>query len=211
MVASIYTEILQYEETGGDMAERLREMNTLHIFEMMLDNYKEDLSKFNRALFYILHTYTLGSKFHIIGDDWQEIKERIATRVGIHNVATNVPEQDFYRDVVMLKSQPVVSSVHKYIDHQGNRKFKHLCMLKDLYVEMIGSANSNILKSSGETDYDQKYKNQGYAESLYTKIGEWEQIIAQDNSSLKEAVKELDELKKNNQLSLRMEENLYHA
>lgn len=202
MVASIYSEMLQYQEVGGNMMERLGKMNVAHLFVRIAAKYKEDGEAFNKVLFYILHTYSLKSKFHVLGADWNETKEAIARHLAIDE--SNL----LWDDTVLLKSSEVISSIQNYLNYQGNRNFKHLCMLKDLYEQMVSSAVDNIKKASDETDYDQKYKNHDYASKLLAEINEWEQRVAEGHKELKDAMGEMAQFKKTNKLSLRMEDNI---
>lgn len=206
MVANIYTYILQYEDIGGNLVEKLQQMNVFPIFVKMAKCYEEDLSKFNKVLFYILHTYSLQSKFHVLGADWQLTKNNVAKHVGIKE------DEDLYNDAVLLENTAVVITIQNYLDYQGEKNFKHLCMLKDLYEQMVSSAVANIKKASDEIDYDQKYKNHEYAGKLLEEIKQWEQRVADSNKELKEAINELRTHNQgNHQRSLRLEDNIVDA
>ncbi len=203
MVASIYSEMLAFEEVGGDMLTRLGQMNVAHIFLRIAKYYEGQPDKFNKALFYILHTYSFKSKFHILGSDWKQTKMKVAEHVGLDENFTQE-----YCDLVLLESQAVVETIQDYLNYQGERSFKHLIMLKDLYEQMVAAALSDIKKASLETDYDQKYRNHDYATKLLAEINEWEQRVAEGNRELKEAMMEVQADKGRIKKSLRMEDNM---
>lgn len=221
MVASIYKALIQYEDIQGDMVERIRELYVQHVFKPMTEYYGDNLQLFNKALFFILHTYSLNSKYHILGQDWLEIKLRIAERVGINKEEpfmvrkTTEDEEDestenvlLYTDLILLESPEVVKTIQNYLNFQGNRNFKHLCMLKDQYEQMVNGSLDPIKKSSNDIDFEQKNKNRGYATKILKEIMEWEQKMAEDNQELKDAVEEFYNKTRMSLNSLRVEDNL---
>ncbi len=227
MVVSIYTEIVAYEEVGGDMVTRLKDMGVHDVFEDIDKYYQEDYNLFNKALLFILHAYSLNSKFHVMGQSWIDTKERIAAKVGINHDApfVNRPKADvdddadevekmekvlLYSDLVYMESKEVINCIQKYLAYQGNKNFRHLCMLKDQYVQMVAGALDPIVKSSGEIDYDQKSRNRKYATEILEEIQTWEQKVADSDRNLKDALIEFNR-KKGVDQSLRLEDNLKTA
>lgn len=208
MVASIYSEMLQYEEVGGNMVERLEKMNVAYIFVRIIVAYKHDMEVFNKVLFYILHTYSFKSKFHVLGADWLKTKTDVARHVGIMYDDPGVDDNLLLNEVLWLESKAVTGSVQSYLEYQGERNYKHLIMLKDLYEEMVVAALSNIKKASLEVDYDQKFRNHDYATKLLGEIQEWEQRVAEGNRELKAAMEEVQFDAGRVKKSLRLEDNV---
>lgn len=218
MVAGVYNGLIQYEEVGGDMVQRIRLMGMYDVFES-LDRFCDgDMSRFNPALFYIIHTYSFESKYHVLGVEWLDIKKKVLAQVGgeelkkisITRTINEMPVYSTLYDELLYMTDPqIVLTIDKYLSYQGNRNFKHLIMLKDLYEQMVRGALEPIRKSTGEVDFDQKNKNRGYAASILNEITEWEQKVTDQTSQLiKEGVKELNKRKTSQTRSLRMEDNL---
>jgi hypothetical protein len=215
MVISVYGELLQYEEVQGDMVDRIKAMGVYHIFEQLHTYYNEEYQLFNKALFFILHAYSLKSKYHVLGQSWAGVKEAVAEKVGItvDGPAVERTREEttesvlLYSDLILLKSREVISTINKYLLYQGNKNFRHLCMLKDQYEQMVSGALDPIEKSSGEIDFDQKNRNRKYATEILLEIAQWEQTIYDNDKDLKAAMEELQNKKENNTQSLRVEDN----
>lgn len=204
MHSSIYNAILQYEEVGGDLVERIKALGLFDVFEPIITEYGADMEQFDRVLFYMIHCYSRESEFHVLQADWELIKKQVAEKVGIDT------KSELYEALFYLKSIPFTLSVRKYLDYQNSKPLKHLLMLKDLYEQMVNSAIENITDSNGVVLFDQKVKNAKHAEEIYSKITEWEMRINEENTKLNKPIEQLKsvEKKKSNRFTLRMEDNL---
>ncbi len=179
---SAYASILQYQY--DDWEEYFTKILLIDIFKPIVECYKEDHVKLKCAISFILHCYSLDSEKVILGQDWQKNKQAIFED-------TCTPMKDLYEDLVLLKNDAVVSTIHNWLRHQDSPVHEELCVLKELKMEMQLSANAPIRKSSGEIDYTQKYLNTGYAFELRQKIRELEQELIQNNVRLKQAISEV--------------------
>lgn len=176
-----YTDITTYE--GSDMDDFLTKIRLVHIFESVFKEYP-DKSISKLVIRYIVYAYSVNSEMIIFGDAWLKNKQRILEACYLP------PEKRYYEDLVHLKSDGVKEAIRRWIDHQDNDTWTELCMLKDLRVQMQLAATSDITKSSGEIDYDQKFKNAKYSNDLSQMIKDKEAELIQNNPQLKEAVKE---------------------
>ncbi len=77
-------------------------------------------------------------------------------------------------------------------------------MLNELYNQMLDGAIENIQDKDGVVDYDQKKRNAEHADSLYIKIGEWEQKLVVQNENLNKVEDEMKNAER--KFSLRMED-----
>lgn len=121
--------------------------------------------------------------------DWQKNKQAIYED-------TCLPMRDLYEALVLLKNDAVVETVHRWMNMQDSEIHAEMCMIKDLKMELQISSNTPIKKSSGEIDYDQKYKNSSYVTELRKKIRDLESEFIQNNIKLKDAVKEFKSTRK---------------
>lgn len=217
MIINVYKELLQYEDVAGDMVGRIKELGLFDIFEKLDNYYFHQSQLFNRALFFILHAYSLDSKFHVFGQDWFAIKASIANKVGISVEEPFVERETgvdkiekilLWDDLMILKSKACVDTINNYLLYQGNKNFRHLIVIKEQYEQMISGALDPIVKSSGEIDFDQKNRNRTYATQILSEINEWESKIANENVSLKDAMAEMNIKRNNQELSIRLEDNL---
>jgi len=84
-----------------------------------------------------------------------------------------------------------LQSIIKWLDFQDNDVFTQLMVFKQLKLEMQLSANSPLKNSSGQIDYDQKFKNANYAMDLRKKINDLEKELIQNSPTLSQFVKEV--------------------
>jgi hypothetical protein len=179
---SPFHSIISYEgDNWGDFLDRIL---LVHIFSPVIKEY-QNKDTLNGAIRFIAYAYSVDSDKIILGRDWKKNKQEIFEFVLIK------PEKKSYEDLVLLENKAVVETIHRWVDHQNNDTFTHLQVLKDLRVEMQISALSKILKSSGEVDYDQKFRNAKYADDLKQMIKDLESELIQNNQKLKDAVKEV--------------------
>jgi hypothetical protein len=179
---SPFHSIISYEE--NDWEEYLDRILLIHVFSPVIKEYK-DKDTLKGVIRFIAYAYSVDSDKIILSRDWKKNKQEIFELVLIK------PEKKSYEDLVLLKNQAVVETIHRWVTHQDNATFTHLQVLKDLRVEMQISALSKILKSSGEVDYDQKFRNAKYADDLKKMIKDLESELIQNNQKLKDAVKEV--------------------
>jgi hypothetical protein len=194
-VLSVYEELIQYEEVGGDMTARLSKMNLRQVFEPVIVYYGAEADILNKVLFYILHIYSKESKFIVPGQDYLGTKQRCCDRLGIPEDLKCQHESFVYQDLVFLESSDVVDTVQRYLKLQMSKTFEHLVMKRELYLQMVQSAMGRLTDHNGVVDYDQKFKNSGYAEKLYGEIYHWEQQLSAEHPELKSAIEELRERK----------------
>jgi hypothetical protein len=179
---SPFHSIVSYE--GDNWDDFLDRILLVHIFSPVIKEYKNK-DTLKGAIRFIAYAYSVDSDKIILGRDWKKNKQEIFEFVLIK------PEKKSYEDLVLLENKAVVETIHRWVDHQNNDTFTHLQVLKDLRVEMQISALSKILKSSGEIDYDQKFRNAKYADDLKQMIKDLESELIQNNQKLKDAVKEV--------------------
>lgn len=183
------------------MVERIKALNLYMVFEPLVLCYSEDRSKFNTALFYILHVYSRESKFIISDQDFVAVKRRVIDRLVITD--------SLLTQQLMELHGPVLITVQRYLKLQMSKTLEHLMMKRELYQQMLQSAMDNITDANGIVMYDQKKKNSDYADRLYDEINEWEQRLLSEHKELRQAVEEIREIKKkNNRSSLRIEDVL---
>jgi hypothetical protein len=178
---SAYASIVSYQH--DDWEEYFDRIAMIEIFKPVIDFYKEDKVKLKCVIQYILHCYSVESDKVKIGLDWQKNKLEIFED-------TCMPLKELMDDTVYLKNYSVITVINSWLQFQDSEVFAELCMLKDLKLEMQLSATSIIRKSSGEIDYDQKYKNSTYVTELRKKVRDLESEFIQNNVKLKDAVKE---------------------
>jgi hypothetical protein len=176
-----FHEIVSYD--GDDWQEFLDKCLVIDIFTPVIKEY-QDIQKLKSVIRYILYTYSQQSDKIILGMEWQKNKQQIFEFVQVK------PEKGLYEDLVLLKNDAVLLTVQRWLDHQDGDSFKQLQTLKDLRVEMQLSSISKIIKSSGEVDYTQKFLNAEYANKLKVMIKDLESELIQNDSKLKDAVKE---------------------
>lgn len=174
--------IIQYEEDKWE--EYLNKICLIDIFGELINEFGADPQLLKSYMRYIVWAYSFDSDMIIIGTDWHKNKEKIFEAAGFE------PIKELKDKTVYLKDKIVLSTIMKWLNFQDSAAFCQLCVLKDLLVEMQLSANSPIVKSSGEIDYDQKYKNSGYAKELRENIKDLESELIQNSDSLKEGYKE---------------------
>ncbi len=181
--------LVTYEEDLWE--DYLSQILLVDIFSPVIKEY-EDKQVLKSVIRYIAYAYSHDSDKITLGQDWQKNKQQIFEFVMIK------PEKKSYEDLVLLKNKAVVESIHNWLDFQQKDTFVQLQVLKDLRVEMQISSLTAILKASGEVDYDQKFRNAGYASDLKKMIKDLESELIQNDALLKEAAKEVRQARKTN-------------
>jgi len=169
---------------GNDWEDFLEKCLLIDIFLPVLKNYT-NVEDAKCAIKYIAYAYSFQSDKVILGMDWQKNKQSIFEFVMVR------PVKGMYEDLVLLKNESVVSSIQKWIQFQDNDTYIQLTMLRDLKMEMQLSCQAPI----SIVDFDQKYKNAGYAMDLKQKIKDLEAELIQNDMKMKDGVKELKQTK----------------
>lgn len=185
-MVNAYSELISYD--GFDWEDYLNRICLIDIFKDLIPLFK-DKDALTQGIRYIVWTYSNQSDCITLGTDWHENKKRIFYK-------TLLPDS-YFQDLVELKNPIIVETIKRWIEFQDDATFSQLTMLKELKLEMQQSANSKILKSSGEIDFDQKFKNAGYVNDLKKDIDDLEQELIQNSPKLKEGVKEVRTKAKN--------------
>lgn len=181
-----YSDLLAYDE--DDWEGYLTKICLIDVFKDLIPLFKDRLA-LKQAIRYIVWTYSNDSDCVILGADWLNNKKRIFEK--------SMLRQEYYEDIVLLDNRLVLKTVQRWIEFQDSAIFSQLTSLKELMLEMQLSSNSKIVKSSGEVDYDQKFKNACYVKDLGKMIDDLEQELIQNNPKFKEASKEITRMSKN--------------
>lgn len=177
---SAYNEIVNY--SGDDWDDFFTRICIIDIFKPLLTLFKDKVA-LGQAIRYIVWCYSKNSDCFHLGADWYDNKKRIYAKAML---------PDIYKDDLLeLENSIVVKVINKWIDFQDSAVFAQLISLRELQLEMRLSCNTVIKKSSGETDYDQKFKNAQYVKELGKIIDELEQELIQNIPTLKQAAREL--------------------
>lgn len=184
-------QVINYE--GIEWEEYLKKHYLIDIFLPVLKEYPENIIR-KGVLKYIVSTYSLDSDAVIISLEWKCNKQKIFNKCGLPD--------SLWEDIGLLKNENVLKSINKWLNFQESDVWVQLCTLRDLRVEMQMSANSKILKSSGEIDYSQKFLNATYANDLQKMIKDLEQQLIQNNPILKEGYKEVYKASRRNTKSV---------
>jgi len=178
-----YNQIIEYEEDNWE--DFFSKICLIDIFKELILKYGKDKQELRSFIRYIIWSYSKNSDKVILGDDWRENKKRIFDAAGFK------PVKELLDATVNLQDDVVLKTIQKWLTYQDNNVFSQLCVLKDLQQEMQLSANSPIKKSSGEIDYDQKYKNACYVGDLRKMIMDLEDELIQMTPKLKDAIKDV--------------------
>lgn len=176
-------ELTSYD--GDEWQEYLDKICLYDIFKELIEKYNDQPTLVKCLIRYIVWTYSKDSEKIILGGDWLENKKRI------YEAADLPPTTILHSDVLHLKCRVILVTIKSWISFQDNDTFTELKMLEDLRVEMQLSANSPILKSTGEVDYDAKFKCAKYSIELYQMIKDAEQKLLQNDPRMKESVQEV--------------------
>lgn len=104
-------------------------------------------------------------------------------------------KRNYYDEVVILGNAAVAESIIRWLQHKDNRQLEFLFTLQNAYVQHQAASLKDIRKSSGEVDFDQKFKCIGYMMDLKNKIKDAESELQQNDPKLKEAYEEVKQAK----------------
>lgn len=184
-----YQQLTTYEEDNWN--EFLNKICLIDIFKDLFQVVEK--SDFKYAVKYIAYCYSIDSDAIVLGTEWYANKLKIYSR-------SELPE--IYSEYFLqLKNDIVLNVINRWLEFQQSDTWMQLMVLKDLKIEMQLSANSSIKKSSGEIDFDQKYKNANYATDLTKKIKDLEMELIQNSPKLKEAVMEVKNASKSQKIT----------
>jgi hypothetical protein len=178
-----YQELTTYEE--DNWSEYLERICLYDIFKDLIEAYGQEPGVLKCVIRFIVWAYSKDSDKVVLGGDWLENKKRI------YEAAAIPPTSEMQDNILYLKDRVVLSTVKGWLNFQDDDTYKEIKMLKDLRVEMQISANSPILKATGEIDYEVKFKCAKYSIELYQMINDAEQKLLQNDPRMKEAFKEV--------------------
>lgn len=182
-MTNLFKELTTFE--GNGWTDYLERLGILDVFKELIEKYKERPNLLNSLIRYIVWAYSQSSDRVLLGTDWQKNKKQI------YDAAELPPVKEVIDEVVYLKNDIILNTIKKWLEYQDIDAWTELCMLKDLRIEMQVSANGKIFKSTGEIDYDQKFKNAKYSMDLYNLIKDTENKLLQNDPKMKDAVNEV--------------------
>ncbi len=195
-----FSELTTYE--GNAWEEFLEQCSLIHIFKPILERYKDNGVR-RPLIQYIVRCYSLDSQDIVIGMEWGRNKKVIFEKLMLpplmyHELVLfdNLFSErgEFQTEERIEKDRDIDAikrSINMWLNNQDSEVYVQWAVLRDLRQEMQNSATGPIKKSSGEIDYDQKFKNAKYAMDLREMIKNLEDELIQNSSELKEAVKEI--------------------
>ena len=190
---SAYNSLITYN--GSEWEDYLERLSFIDIFGGLIKEFP-DKGDFTCVIKYIVYAYSVESDMVVIGQDWDKTKKKIFEKVMAR------PKEDMYRALVHLQNDKVLKAIEKWLQYQNNEVWETLQTAQDLRAEMKLSCLTPIKKSSGELDFDQKHKNLMYCIELRKTIKELESELIQNSVTLKEAVKEIREVKQKKSFGL---------
>jgi hypothetical protein len=198
-----FNELTTY--SGNDWDDFLEKCSLINIFKPILDRYKDNGLR-RLVIQYIVKCYSLDSPDIVIGMEWGRMKKIIFEKLmlpqlmyhemvlfeNMHDLKEGTDEFEFEdkiekdKDITALRK-----SITMWLNMQDSEVYVQFAVLRDLRQEMQASATKPIKKSSGEIDYDQKFKNAKYAMELHTLSKNIEEELIQNSETLKIAVQEV--------------------
>jgi len=178
-----YSSIVSYD--GDEWEDFLNKICLIDIFKELIIKYNDNRPLLKCFIRYIMYAYSKESNQILIGTDWLKNKKRIFEAAGFE------PLKEYEDATVYLQDELVLKTAKRWLDFQNEETLSQILVIKDLIVEMQLSANSPIKKSSGEIDFDQKFKNACYVKDLRLMLKDYEAEFIQNNVALKEAYKEV--------------------
>lgn len=173
-------QLISYEDSEWD--DFLTKLDLIGVFKPILDCFMENTIR-RGVIRYIVWTYSRSSDKVIMDMEWNRNKLRIFEE-------TDLPKE--YKPLTVdLKSESILSAIEKWVEFQDEDVFSQILSLKDLRLEMQQTSVGVIKKSSGEIDYDQKFKNAKYVTDLRAMIKDLESELVQHDPRMKSAVKEV--------------------
>jgi hypothetical protein len=168
---------------NGDFWEgHLKELCLYDIFADLINKYT-DQEILGKILRYIAWQYSEDSDKVVLNMALLQNKQSLFKLAGL--------PKELYDPIVLFSDEIILQSIIKWLDFQDNDVFTQLMVFKQLKLEMQLSANSPLKNSSGQIDYDQKFKNANYAMDLRKKINDLEKELIQNSPTLSQFVKEV--------------------
>jgi hypothetical protein len=178
-----FQSVIAYEDDNwNDFFERV---NLLEIFKELIAWYGDNKPLLKSFIKYIVWAYSKDSDMVVLGMDWQDNKRKI------FDVSGFLPEQKYLDTTVHLKDFVVLKTIQNWLRFQDSNTWVEYCNLKDLRQQMQLASVSDLKKSSGEIDYDTKFKCATYSKDLLQMIKDLEQELIQNDMKLKEGVNEV--------------------
>lgn len=190
---SAVNELTTYNEDAWQ--EYLERICLYEIFKDLVQKYKERPGLLKSLIRYIVWAYSKDSEKIVLGGDWLQTKKRIFEDADLPL------NEDVLKEVVHLENETILTTIKKWLEYQDEDTWRELCMLQDLRIEMQVSANGSILKSTGEQDFDQKFKNAKYSIELYNMIKDTQSKLLQNDPKMKDAIQEAKRAIKKDTLS----------
>lgn len=173
-------ELISYE--GWEWDDFLSKMDLIWVFKTVLNGFPDNTIR-RGIIRYIVWAYSRTSDRVIMDMEWGKNKLRIFED-------TDLPKE--YKELTVgLKSEAILTAIEKWVEYQDEDVFSQILSLKDLRLEMQRTSVGAIRKSSGEIDFDQKFKNANYVSQLRDMIKNLESELVQHDPKMKNAVKEV--------------------
>lgn len=181
--------------SGDDFRDHLGQISLESIFDPVMKEYNYDPAFCVKVIKFIAYSNSIESNKISVGGDRRKELHKIFRDLdmphnGVDPAFFNV-ERNYYEEIVMLGNDSVVESIIRWLKHKDNRQLEFLFTLQNAYVQHQAASLKEIRKSSGEVDYDQKYKCIGYMMELKKKIKDAEAELQQHDPKLKEAYEEV--------------------
>lgn len=191
--------ITQYE--GNEWETYLDKICLYEIFKDLISEFGHDKELVTSLIRYIVWSYSVESDKIVYGMEWLKNKNEIYKICGLANRVNNIYEDEetkttYHEGIVLLKYRPILHTIKKWLNFQDDETFATRQMLSDLIVEMRLAANSPIIKSTGEIDYEAKRKCAETVIDLIEKKADIEQKFIQNNPRLKDAYSEINKASK---------------
>lgn len=185
--------------SGDDFRDHLGRISLDHIFDPLLKEYGYDPALCVKIIKYIAFGNSIESDKISVGGDRRKELHKIFRYLDIPNEGVDPKflsiKRNYYEEIVLLSNDSVAESIIRWLKHKDNRQIEFLFTLQNAYVQQQAASLKEIRKSSGEVDYDQKFKCIGYMMDLKNKIKDAESELQQNDPKLKAAYEELKQAK----------------
>lgn len=172
-----YASIINYE--GDEFDDYLNKCHLISVFEDVIKAFPER-ENYKGIIKFIAWGYSIQSDELVIGMEWGKTRDRLFKK-------SLLPE-NLYEQVALLKNDAVLSSIQKYLTLQNDENFVQYVTYRDLRRQMLSASLAGIIKSSGETDYDQKFKCAEYSKDLLDMMNDALNTFIQNNAKLKDSI-----------------------
>lgn len=188
-MVNLYKELTSDAESIHAMGfkEKLRDMEVLKIFEGLYTVYSNEFLV-KKIVLFIVYCYSKESDKIALGDDRRQKKGDLFRKMNFPH-DNDEQEQFLYQAVVMLEETYVAEAAMGWLEKQNYPSFTHWITLKDAYAQMQNA----IMLPIAMVDYDQKFRCVEYMNSLRKMIKEAEEMLMQNDVSLKPLYNEVKE------------------